>query len=71
MEQNKVKVSYDNKIVVYFMIAALFWAGAAFIVGLLAALQLAYWPLNFNMEWLTFSRIRPLHTNAAIIDHRP
>ena len=66
MSQNKLKVFYDNKIVVYFMIAALIWGSAAFLVGLLAALQLAYWPLNMNMEWLTFSRIRPLHTNAAI-----
>ena len=66
MSQKIVKVRYDNKIVANFMLAAMFWAGAAFLAGLLAALQLAYWPLNFNLEWLTFSRIRPLHTNAAI-----
>jgi cytochrome c oxidase cbb3-type subunit I/II len=33
---------------------------------LLAALQLAFWQSNLNLEWLTFGRIRPLHTNAAI-----
>ncbi|MGZ3774358.1 MAG: cytochrome-c oxidase, cbb3-type subunit I [Bdellovibrio sp.] len=42
------------------------WAGAAFLFGLIAALQLAYWPLNGNLEWITFGRLRPLHTNAAI-----
>lgn len=59
-------VKYDDKIVRYFLHATMFWGGAAFIVGLLAALQLAFWKLNFNLEWLTFGRIRPLHTNAAI-----
>lgn len=65
-QKERVEVIYDNKIVAYFMMASLIWAGAAFLFGLLAALQLAYWPANFNLEWLTFGRIRPLHTNAAI-----
>ncbi|HWU41946.1 MAG TPA: cbb3-type cytochrome c oxidase subunit I, partial [Bdellovibrio sp.] len=42
------------------------WGLAAFVFGLLIALQLAYWPMNFNLEWITFGRLRPLHTNAAI-----
>ncbi|MGH1468298.1 MAG: cytochrome-c oxidase, cbb3-type subunit I [Bdellovibrionales bacterium] len=42
------------------------WGMIAFIVGLLAALQLAYWKFNFDLPWLTFGRVRPLHTNAAI-----
>lgn len=60
------KVTYDDKIVKAFILAMLAFAGIAFLVGLLAALQLAYWPFNFNLEWLSFGRIRPLHTNAAI-----
>ena len=35
-------------------------------VGALIASQLNYWRLNFDMEWLSFGRLRPLHTNAAI-----
>ncbi len=58
--------TYDDKIVKAFTLATLVFGLVAFIVGLLAALQLAYWPFNFNLEWLTFGRIRPLHTNAAI-----
>jgi cytochrome c oxidase cbb3-type subunit I/II len=58
--------SYDDDIVKKFVIATLIWAGAAFLFGLLAALQLAYWPFNFTSEFLTFGRLRPLHTNAAI-----
>lgn len=65
-EKQSVEVRYDNKIVIYFMMATLVWAGAAFLFGLLAAFQLAWWPANMNLEWLTFGRIRPLHTNAAI-----
>lgn len=58
--------SYDDDIVKKFLMATMIWAGAAFLFGLLAALQLAYWPLNFNTEYITFGRLRPLHTNAAI-----
>ncbi len=59
-------VTFDDKVVRYFLLAMIFWAAAAFAAGLLAALQLAYWPLNMNLEWITFGRLRPLHTNAAI-----
>ncbi len=65
-DNQTVQVRYDNKIVVYFMMATLIWAGAAFLFGLLAAIQLAWWPANMNLEWFTFGRLRPLHTNAAI-----
>ena len=62
----KETIRYDDEVVKAFIYATLFWAAAAFLVGILAALQLAYWPANMNIEWLTFGRIRPLHTNAAI-----
>ena len=58
--------SYDDDIVRKFVLATMIWGGIAFVAGLLIALQLAYWPLNFNLPWLTFGRLRPLHTNAAI-----
>ena len=63
---NITRTVYDDDIVKKFIYATLFWAAAAFAVGLLAAIQLAYWPANLELEWLTFGRIRPLHTNAAI-----
>lgn len=59
-------VQYDDKIVKMFLMATMTFATIAFLAGLLAALQMAYWPLNFNLEWITFGRLRPLHTNAAI-----
>lgn len=66
MERKLEKFFYDDQIVKMFMLASLAWGAAAFLVGLIIALQLAYWPLNFNLEYITFSRLRPLHTNAAI-----
>lgn len=60
------KIFYDDDIVRKFVLATLIWGGASFLFGLIAALQLAYWPLNANLEWITFGRLRPLHTNAAI-----
>ncbi|MFZ4403619.1 MAG: cytochrome-c oxidase, cbb3-type subunit I [Pseudobdellovibrionaceae bacterium] len=59
-------IYYDDKIVRHFILATMIFGGVAFLVGLLAAVQLAYWKANFGLEWLTFGRIRPLHTNAAI-----
>ncbi|MFS4457713.1 cytochrome-c oxidase, cbb3-type subunit I [Bdellovibrio sp. HCB2-146] len=60
------QIFYDDDIVKKFTLATMGWAAAAFLFGLIAALQLAYWPLNANLEWITFGRLRPLHTNAAI-----
>ncbi len=58
--------SYDDAIVKKFALATLVWGGVAFLVGLIAALQLADWRLNFGVSWFTFGRLRPLHTNAAV-----
>ncbi len=64
MEMEKFK--YDNTIVRLFAIATMFWGIIGMLVGLTIAIQL-YWPaLNLQTPWLTFSRIRPLHTNAVI-----
>lgn len=63
---NQDEIRYNDDIVKNFVLVTLLWGAVAFLAGLLAALQLAYWPFNFNLEWLTFGRLRPLHTNAAI-----
>jgi cytochrome c oxidase cbb3-type subunit I/II len=66
MNKNQLNNSYDDSIVRFFTIATIGWAGIAFLVGLVAALQLAFWPFNTGLEWFSFGRIRPVHTNAAI-----
>jgi cytochrome c oxidase cbb3-type subunit I/II len=59
------KFSYDNKIVRDFAVATMVWGLVAMLVGLLAAFQIPFPGLNFDMH-ATFGRIRPLHTNAII-----
>ncbi len=60
------RFSYDDSIVRMFLFATYLWAIVAFLAGLFVALQLPFPSLSFGQEWLTFGRLRPLHTNAAI-----
>jgi len=58
-------ITYDDKIVRWFL-----WASVAFglvgtLLGVYIALELAWWPAN-AARWVAFGRLRPLHTNAAI-----
>jgi len=59
-------IAYDDKIVRRFVTATIIWGAVAFLLGLTIALQLGNWRLNFGTSFLTFGRLRPLHTNAAI-----
>lgn len=58
--------TYDNKIVRLFMHATIIWGIVGVLVGLLIALQLPFPALNFKLSFLTFGRVRPIHTNAII-----
>jgi cytochrome c oxidase cbb3-type subunit I/II len=57
---------YDDAIVRKFLWATFVWGLIGMTVGLLIALQLAYPALNLGIPWLSFGRLRPLHTNAVI-----
>jgi cytochrome c oxidase cbb3-type subunit I/II len=58
--------SYDNTIVRNFAYAVMVWGAVGMLVGLLIAAQIIIPSLNFNLQYVTFGRIRPLHTNAVI-----
>lgn len=60
------KFSYDNKIVKAFFIATVIFGLVGMLVGLTAAIQLFYPIFNFDLQYTSFGRIRPLHTNAII-----
>ncbi|MEO0480296.1 MAG: cytochrome-c oxidase, cbb3-type subunit I [Planctomycetota bacterium] len=60
------EITYDDKSVRAFMWWSVGWGLIGMLVGLLAALQLSLSDLSFDLPWLTFGRIRPLHTNAVI-----
>ena len=63
---NKETFHYDNKIVKWFAYATMLWSLVGMLVGLLAAFQLVFPVLNFDLAQTSFGRIRPVHTNAII-----
>ncbi|PPK96519.1 cytochrome c oxidase cbb3-type subunit I/II [Nonlabens xylanidelens] len=60
------KFYYDNKIVRNFIIATMFWGVVGMSVGLLLAFMFLFPNLTDGISWLSFGRLRPLHTNAVI-----
>ncbi len=66
MPAQKVTVEYNDRIVRLFLLACVAWGAVGMLVGVFIAAELNFWQLNFNTPWLTWSRLRPLHTNAAI-----
>ena len=58
--------TYNDKVVKQFTVMTVIWGIVGMLVGVLIAAQLA-WPwLNFDIAWLSYGRLRPLHTNAVI-----
>jgi cytochrome c oxidase cbb3-type subunit I/II len=76
----KVTIEFDDQSTRWFMLASIGWGVVAMLVGVLIAFQLNFWEVNGKIfewltfgyfknegiEYLTFGRLRPLHTNAAI-----
>ena len=61
-----VQGTYNDKVVRQFAVMTVIWGIVGMAVGVLIAAQL-YWPaLNFDLPWLSYGRLRPLHTNAVI-----
>ncbi len=58
--------TYNYRIVRQFAVMTLVWGVVGMAVGVLIAGQLAWPALNFDIAWLSFGRLRPLHTNAVI-----
>ncbi|MDE2095390.1 MAG: cbb3-type cytochrome c oxidase subunit I, partial [Burkholderiales bacterium] len=57
---------YDDGVVRLFTLAAVLWGVVGMTVGVLIAAQLTWPELNFGIPWLSYGRLRPLHTNAVI-----
>nr|AOR51179.1 Cbb3-type cytochrome c oxidase subunit i/ii [uncultured bacterium pAM1] len=60
------KFQYDNRIVRDFGIASVVFAIVGMLVGVIIASQLFSPAVNANLQYMTYGRIRPLHTNAII-----
>ena len=57
---------YNYKVVRQFAVMTVVWGIVGMTVGVLIASQLAFPALNFDISWLSYGRLRPLHTNAVI-----
>lgn len=60
------KYTIDNKLSKLFAIATITWGAIGMLVGVIIAFQLAFPSWNLGIQYTTFGRLRPLHTNAVI-----
>ncbi|MDH5487318.1 MAG: cytochrome-c oxidase, cbb3-type subunit I [Gammaproteobacteria bacterium] len=58
--------TYNYKVVRQFSIMTVVWGIVGMLVGVFIAAQMAWPALNFDIPWLTFGRLRALHTNAVV-----
>ena len=65
-QSNTSAVDYNFDVVRQFTVMTVIWGIVGTSVGVLIAAQLIWPALNFETPWLTYSRLRPLHTNAVI-----
>lgn len=62
----KEQFYYDNKIVKMFLVATVLWGVVGMLVGLIVAILFIFPNILEGIPWLSFGRLRPLHTNAVI-----
>ena len=65
-DQQSFTETYNDRVVRQFTTMSIVWGIVGMAVGVLLAAQLAFPALNFDIPWLTYSRLRPLHTSAVI-----
>ena len=58
--------TFNYKVVRWFAVMTVVWGIVGMLVGVIIAAQLLWPALNFDIPWLTYGRLRPLHTNAVI-----
>jgi cytochrome c oxidase cbb3-type subunit 1 len=58
--------TFNYNVVRQFAIMTVVWGIVGMLVGVVIAAQLLWPQLNFDIPWLTYGRLRPLHTNAVI-----
>src|SRR3990167_4964320 len=63
---NTLATTYDDKVVRQFAVMTVVWGVIGMLVGVIIAAQLAWPELNLGISWLSYGRLRPLHTNAVI-----
>ena len=64
--QTSPQLDYSDDAVRGFALAAVVWGVVGMLVGVVIAAQLAFPDLTYGIPWLSYGRLRPLHTNAVI-----
>src|SRR5215213_1095547 len=65
MGRMQIEASYNYRVVRQFAIMTVVWGVVGMLVGAFIAAQLLWPELNLA-PWLSYGRLRPLHTNAVI-----
>jgi len=63
---NQLKQTYNDRVVRQFAVMTVVWGIVGMLVGVIIAAQLIWPDLTYGIEWLSYGRLRPLHTNAVI-----
>ncbi len=58
--------TYNDKVVRQFAVMTIVWGIVGMLVGVIIAAQLIWPDLTYGISWLSYGRLRPLHTNAVI-----
>ncbi len=58
--------TFNYKVISQFAIVTVLWGIVGMLVGVILAAQLIWPEITFNIPWLSYGRLRPLHTNAVI-----
>ena len=58
--------TYNYGVVRQFAVMTVIWVIVGMLVGVIIAAQLAFPTLTDGISWLSYGRLRPLHTNAVI-----
>lgn len=66
MEKNLSTPQYEDSVIRGFALMTVVWGIVGMLVGVFIAAELLWPELNFDIPWITYSRLRPLHTNAVI-----
>src|ERR671935_2483221 len=60
------EAQYNYRVVRQFAIMTVIWGVVGMLVGVFIAAELIWPDLNLGVPWLSYGRLRPLHTNAVI-----
>jgi cytochrome c oxidase cbb3-type subunit 1 len=66
MSASASDTTYNYTVVRQFAIMTVVWGVVGMLVGVIIAAQLLWPELNLDVPWLSYGRLRPLHTNAVI-----